>query len=183
MNSDHYFFLVSKSLDSVKERGSHEAFTLSTVNFPQPPQKSLPARPGCRAEGLRRHTPGGKGSCLFRRRLAATPKRRQRLSADRGHLPKWRPTRRAGRSASLCRAIPNVFARQKHPAQKKQIARLHRFHIRAERLRRRWKLDAKFFQPLFGAGRARAFAGYHLPMCAPPSTCSTSPVIWRASVR
>ena len=63
-----------------------------------PPRKSLPARPGCRAEGLRRHTPGGKDSCLFRRRLAATPKRRQRLSADRGHLPKWPPTRRAERS-------------------------------------------------------------------------------------
>jgi hypothetical protein len=32
---------------------------------------------------LRRHTPSGKGSCLFRRRLAATRKRRRQLSADR----------------------------------------------------------------------------------------------------
>jgi hypothetical protein len=36
---------------------------------------------------------------------------------------------------------PNEFRpvafRGKHPAQKKQIARLHRFHISAERLRRR----------------------------------------------
>ncbi len=50
---------------------------------------------------------------------------------------------------------PNEFRgvafRGKHPAQKKQIARLHRFHIGAERLRRRWELDAKFFQPLLGA--------------------------------
>jgi hypothetical protein len=61
---------------------------------------------------------------------------------------------------------PNEFRpvafRGKHPAQKKQIARLHRFHVGAERLRGRRELDAKFFQPLLGAGRPRAFAGYHL---------------------
>src|SRR5207247_8891001 len=44
----------------------------------------------------------GKGSCPFRRHPAATPKRRRPPSAGRGHLPKWPPTRRAGRSASLC---------------------------------------------------------------------------------
>ena len=75
---------------------------------------------------------------------------------------------------------PNEFrpvtVRGKHPTQIKQIARLHRFHIGAERLRRRRKLDVKFLQPLLGASRPRAFAGYHLPTCAPPSTCSTSPV-------
>jgi hypothetical protein len=38
-----------------------------------------------------------------------------------------------------------------HPAQKKQIARLYRFHICAERLRRRRELNAKFFQPLLAA--------------------------------
>src|SRR5262245_3479078 len=64
----------------------------------------------------------------------------------------------------------------KHSAQKKQIACLHRFHIGAERLRRCRELDAKVFQPLLGADRPGAFAGYHLPTCAPPSTCSTSPV-------
>jgi len=52
--------------------------------------------------------------------------------------------------------------RGKHPAQKKQIVRLHRFRIGAKRLRRRRELDANFFQPLLGAGRPRAFAGYHL---------------------
>src|SRR5262245_8584783 len=75
---------------------------------------------------------------------------------------------------------PNEFRpvafRGKHPAQKKQIARLHRFHIGAERLGRRRELDAKFFQLPLGASRLSAFAGYHLPACAPPSTCSTSPV-------
>src|SRR6266849_135272 len=61
---------------------------------------------------------------------------------------------------------PNEFRlvafRGKHPAQKKQIARLHRFHIGAERLRRLRELDAKFFQPLLGTSRPRAFAGSHL---------------------
>ena len=55
-----------------------------------------------------------------------------------------------------------VAFRGKHPAQKKQIARLHRFHIGAERLRRRRELDAKFFQPLLGARRPRDFARYDL---------------------
>ncbi len=61
---------------------------------------------------------------------------------------------------------PNEFRpvafRGKHPAQKKQIAGLHRFHIGAERLRRRREPDAKFFQPLLGARRPRPLAGYHL---------------------
>src|SRR5439155_10753531 len=50
----------------------------------------------------------------------------------------------------------------KHPGEKEQIACLHSFHIDAKRLRWRWELNAKFFQPPFGAGRPRAFAGYHL---------------------
>src|ERR1700730_1131207 len=61
---------------------------------------------------------------------------------------------------------PNEFRlvafRGKHPAQKKQIARLHRFHIGAERLRRRREPDAEFFTPLVGAARWGAFAAYHL---------------------
>src|SRR5208283_316744 len=73
--------------------------------------------------------------------------------------------------------------RRKHPSQKKQIARAHCFRIGAERLRRRRELDAKFFQPLLGAGRPRARAGYHLPACAPPSTFRISPVVNVASVR
>src|SRR4029079_13121360 len=71
----------------------------------------------------------------------------------------------------------------KHAGKKKQIAGLHRFHVGAERFGRRWEFDAEIFQPLFGAGRWRFFMGYHFPRCAPPSTRSTSPVIWRASVR
>src|SRR6266513_1519566 len=56
---------------------------------------------------------------------------------------------------------PAAF-RGKHATEKKQIARLHRFHISAERLRRRRELDAKLTQPLLRAGRRRAFASYHL---------------------
>src|SRR5258708_32619996 len=60
---------------------------------------------------------------------------------------------------------------------------VHRFRVGAKRLRRRRELDAKFFQPLLGAGRPRAFASYHLPACAPPSTCNISPVVKVASIK
>jgi len=76
------------------------------------------------------------------------------------------------RRLALCR---------KHAGQKEQISCLHRFPIHAEGFRRCWKLDAKFIQPLLGAGRPRAFARYHLPACAPPSTCKISPVVNVAS--
>src|SRR5205085_3387849 len=42
-------------------------------------------------------------------------------------------------------------SRREHARQKKQVTCLHRFHIDAERLRWRRQLDAKLFQPLFGA--------------------------------
>src|SRR5258707_14006864 len=87
----------------------------------------------------------------------------------------------------LCAEAPNEFRfasfRGQHPSQKKQIAGLHRFRVGAKRLRRRRELDAKFFQPLLGAGRPRAFASYHLPACAPPSTCNILPVVKRASIK
>src|SRR5271170_5364803 len=81
----------------------------------------------------------------------------------------------------LCAEAPDKFRRAsfggKHSRQKKQVAGLHRFHVGAERFRRGGQLDAKFLQPLLGANRLRALPwGYHLPKCAPPSTCSTSPV-------
>src|SRR5437899_10166581 len=44
----------------------------------------------------------------------------------------------------------------KHSGEKEQVARLHRFRVDAERLRRRWKLDTKFSSPLLGGGGARA---------------------------
>jgi hypothetical protein len=63
---------------------------------------------------------------------------------------------------------------RENAAQIKQVARLDTFNISAER---------------FGGGREvracrlRAVLAHHLPECAPPSTCSTSPVTLRASVR
>jgi hypothetical protein len=39
------------------------------------------------------------------------------------------------------------------------------------------------FQRFVGSIPPRTFAGYHLPKCAPPSTCSTSPVTCGASVK
>ena len=44
---------------------------------------------------------------------------------------------------------------------------MHCLGINAEWLRKRGKLDAKFFQPLLGAGRPRASSSHHLPACAP----------------
>src|SRR5262249_15129789 len=87
----------------------------------------------------------------------------------------------------LCTDAPDEFRRAifrgKHPGQKKQITGLDCFGVGAKRLRRRRQLDAKFFQPLLGAGRPRALVRYHLPACAPPSTCNISPVVNVASVR
>src|SRR6267143_2451023 len=114
--------------------------------------------------------------------------RSQMLSRDSENVERREVSRLAPCFHIKLRAdAPDKFCRApfrgEHPGEKKKIARLHRFHIGSERLRRRRELDAKFFQPLLGAGRPRAFVGYHLPKCAPPSTCSTSPVIWRASVK
>src|ERR1700722_3023409 len=97
--------------------------------------------------------------------------------------------------------------RGKHSAQKKQRARLYRFHIGTERLRGRRQVDAKVPQPLLGAGCPSVMAChrtlfqscvhvcllfplcvilttlYHLPLCIPASKWSTSPVTCRTSVR
>src|SRR5437660_7219451 len=95
--------------------------------------------------------------------------------------------------------------------QKGQVPRLHRFPVGAERGWGTRQVYAKIVQPLLGTS-ARCVRGHsrfpwisleassgdrqetpvsalhlrlnhHRPRCAPPSTCSTSPVIWLASVR
>jgi len=63
-----------------------------------------------------------------------------------------------------------------HTAEKEKVTRLYGFDVCAERRGGVWKLNAKLVQPALCAVRLRAFAGYHRPTCAPPSTCSTSPV-------
>src|SRR5947207_1112721 len=101
------------------------------------------------------------GSCLFRRRLAATRKRRQRLSVDPGHRPKWPPTRLAGRPASLCRAIPNVGARG---AARESSALVRRSPELTQRSERCADLFAKKFRlfPRSEATAAPSFAGIRL---------------------
>src|SRR5256885_8777161 len=48
---------------------------------------------------------------------------------------------------------PSAF-RRKHPRQKKQIARLHGFRIRAERLRGRRELDPELDETVLGCHRS-----------------------------
>src|SRR5271156_4715233 len=64
----------------------------------------------------------------------------------------------------------------KHPAKKEQVARLYRLDVSAKRRRRGRELNAKVLQPAICTARLRTFTPYHRPACAPPSTCSTSPV-------
>src|SRR6266568_6226779 len=72
---------------------------------------------------------------------------------------------------------------RKYAAEIKQVARLHAFNISAKRSGRGRELNAELRKPALRACRLRALTAHHLPECAPPSTCSTSPVTWRASVR
>src|SRR5258708_23639190 len=83
---------------------------------------------------------------------------------------------------------------RQHTAEEEQVAGLHDLHIRAQRCGNRGKLNVVVMQPLFCASlhgmmrqrivhRFLLFVVYHLPKCAPPSTCSTSPVMCGASAR
>jgi hypothetical protein len=86
------------------------------------------------------------------------------LSSDSKNVDRREVSRLAPRFYIELRAdAPSEFRpvaiRGKHPAQKKQIARLHGFHIGAVRLRRRWKLDTKLFQAQFGASWLRVLEG------------------------
>src|ERR1700722_1968692 len=65
---------------------------------------------------------------------------------------------------------------RKHATEEEKIAGLYSLDISAKRSRRRREFDAKLLQPALRAARLRARVAYHLPECAPPSTCSTSPV-------
>jgi len=65
----------------------------------------------------------------------------------------------------------------------KQVARLNTFNVGADRSGREGQLNAERRKPALRVRRLRALWAHHLPECAPPSTCSTSPVTLRASVR
>lgn len=86
--------------------------------------------------------------------------------------------REAGSFASLFHTQLRAYAadelrpvtfRGKHPAQKQQIARPHRFHVGTERLRRRGEIDSDFFQSLLGIDEPRAVTSYHTIMFAASS--------------
>src|SRR5580692_6245289 len=65
----------------------------------------------------------------------------------------------------------------------KQVARLDTFNVGADRSGCGPQLNAELRKPALRVRRLRALWAHHLPECAPPSTCSTSPVTLRASVR
>src|SRR6266849_3035642 len=76
-----------------------------------------------------------------------------------------------------------VIDNWEHPAKKEKVARLNRLDICTKRRRGGWELNAKVLQSAICTAWLRPFYPYHRPACAPPSTCSTSPVTCRASVR
>src|SRR5260370_34881512 len=65
---------------------------------------------------------------------------------------------------------------RKHAAEEEQTAGFYGLDIGAERSGRRREFDAELLQSALRVGRLRPLAAYHFPECAPPSTCSTSPV-------
>src|SRR5229473_3888741 len=65
---------------------------------------------------------------------------------------------------------------RENAAEMKHSARLDTFNIRAEGSGRGRQLNAEFRKPALRASPLRALRTHHLLECAPPSTCSTSPV-------
>ena len=69
-----------------------------------------------------------------------------------------------------------VIDNWEHPAKEEKVARLHRLDVTAEWRRGGWELNAKVSQPAICTAQVRTPTAHHRPACAPPSTCSTSPV-------
>jgi len=69
-----------------------------------------------------------------------------------------------------------VIDNREHPAKEEKVARPYRLDISAKGRRGRWELNAKVLQSAIRTIWLRTFNAYHRPTCAPPSTCSTSPV-------
>src|SRR5215470_19827542 len=72
--------------------------------------------------------------------------------------------------------LRRVVDNREHPAKEEKVARLHRLDVSAKRRWRGWELNAKVLQLAICTAQVRTSHAYHLPACAPPSTCSTSPV-------
>lgn len=90
--------------------------------------------------------------------------------------------RAASRPCSTLYSLPNRPTNfgscdgRENAAEIKQVARLDTFNISAEWNGRGRQLNAEFRKPALRACRLRALRAHHLPECAPPSTCNTSPV-------
>ncbi len=65
----------------------------------------------------------------------------------------------------------------KQSAQEQEVPRLDRLDIAAQRCWGGLEFDAKLLQPPLRIAGLRSPRAYHRPACAPPSTCSTSPVM------
>jgi hypothetical protein len=77
------------------------------------------------------------------------------------------------KSAKILRLVVHNW---EHSAKEEKVACLHRFDVSAKRRRGGWELNAKVLQPAICTAQVRTSNAYHRPACAPPSTCSTSPV-------
>src|ERR1700722_1168019 len=76
-------------------------------------------------------------------------------------------------SANILRLVVDD---REHPAKEEQIACLYSFGVSAKGRRGVRELNAKVLKPLICTAWLETFTAYHRPACAPPSTCSTSPV-------
>ena len=90
----------------------------------------------------------------------------------RRHLvqPRHRALSQVGQDTSACGPQLGAFAKEE------KVARLHCLDVSAKRRRGGWELNAKVLQTATCTDQLRTFHAYHRPACAPPSTCSTSPV-------
>src|SRR5882672_393045 len=77
------------------------------------------------------------------------------------------------KSAKIVRLVVHKW---EHSAKKEKVACLHRLDVSAKRRRGGRELNAKVLQPAICPAQVRTFHAYHWPACAPPSTCSSSPV-------
>src|SRR5271170_5462580 len=65
---------------------------------------------------------------------------------------------------------------RQHSAEEEQTACLHCLYVGSKRMGSRGEHDPDVLQSALRASRLRTARAYHLPLCEPPSTCSTSPV-------
>ena len=75
---------------------------------------------------------------------------RNREGVERREVGRFAPRFHVEFRADAPHEFRRAAFRGEHAGQKKQIARLHRFRIGAERLRWRWEFDAEFSETALG---------------------------------